>query len=130
MPDPHTPPEPRYSGSTAAAISTAFVALLRDFTGRGPTHARTTFGSDMIVVTLRDCLTTTERALSERGLGSEVIAIRRLVQSALHGDMIATVEGLTGDRVEACFGDHSFDPDIAVEVFLMYPRDRETSTSR
>lgn len=50
-----------------AAISTAVVGLLNDYTGRGPTQAHTTIAADMIVVTLRDCLTRAERTLASRG---------------------------------------------------------------
>src|SRR5688500_7474541 len=54
-------------GSLSSAISNAVVGLLRDYTGRGPTHARTTIGPDTIVVTLRNSLTKAERTLASHG---------------------------------------------------------------
>ena len=54
-------------GSLSAAISNAVVGLLHDYTGRGPTQARTSISSDTIVVTLRDSLTKSERTLADHG---------------------------------------------------------------
>lgn len=107
------------TGSLAAAISNAVVGLLHDFTGRGPTHARTTIGPDTIVVTLRDCLTKAERTLAERGQALEVLAMRRAFQDAMRVDLIAAVESLTGRDVEAFLSDNLHAPDVAVEIFLM-----------
>ncbi|MBW3607457.1 MAG: DUF2294 domain-containing protein [Actinobacteria bacterium] len=68
---PHSTPaaaaSDRGSGTLSAAISNAVVGLLHDYTGRGPTMARTTIGADTIVVTLRDSLTKAERTLADRG---------------------------------------------------------------
>lgn len=120
MPDTH---DSAAVGSLPAAISKAVVGLLRDYTGRGPTGARTTIGGDTIVVTLRDSLTKAERMLAVRGQAIEVLAMRRAFQNTMRGDMIAVVEGLVGRRVEAFLSDNLHDPDVAVEVFLMAPHD-------
>jgi uncharacterized protein YbcI len=107
------------TGSLSAAISNAIVGLLRDYTGRGPTHARTTISADTIVVTLRDSLTKAERTLAAHGQATEILAMRRAFQNAMREDMIAAVEALTGRAVEAFLSDNLHDPDIAVEIFLM-----------
>jgi uncharacterized protein YbcI len=127
MPDPSSAPiEPRTSiGSLSAAISNAVVGLLHDYTGRGPTHARTTMGSDTIVVTLRDSLTKAERTLAHRGQALEVLAMRRAFQNTMREELIAAVEALTGRTVEAFLSDNLHEPDVAVEIFLMYPTDGE-----
>jgi uncharacterized protein YbcI len=106
-------------GSLSAAISNAVVGLLHDYTGRGPTHARTTIGSDTIVVTLRDSLTKAERTLARRGQAVEVLAMRRAFQDTMRDDLITAVERLTGRTVEAFLSDNLHDPDVAVEIFLM-----------
>ncbi len=106
-------------GSLSAAISNAVVGLLHDYTGRGPTHARTTIGPDTIVVTLRECLTKAERTLAERGQALEVLAMRRAFQNTMREELIAAVERLTQRRVEAFLSDNLHDPDVAVEIFLM-----------
>jgi uncharacterized protein YbcI len=112
-------------GSLAAAISNAVVGLLHDYTGRGPTHARTTIGPDTIVVTLRDSLTKAERTLADRGQALEVLAMRRAFQNTMRDELIAAVEALTGRTVEAFLSDNLHEPDVAVEIFLMSPIDGE-----
>jgi uncharacterized protein YbcI len=121
MPDsPNAPVVPgTHVGSLSAAISNAVVGLLHDYTGRGPTHARTTIGPDTIVVTLRDSLTKAERTLAERGQALEVLAMRRAFQNTMRDDLIAAVERLTGRTVEAFLSDNLHEPDVAVEIFLM-----------
>ena len=107
----------------AAAISNAVVGLLHEYTGRGPTTARTTVGGDTIVVTLRDSLTKAEKTLAARGQALEVLAMRRAFQNTMREDMIAVVEQLTGRGVEAFLSDNLHEPDVAVEIFLMAPHD-------
>jgi uncharacterized protein YbcI len=107
----------------AAAISNAVVGLLHNYTGRGPTRARTTIGSDTIVVTLRDSLTKAERTLADNGQSTEVLAMRRAFQSAMRDDLVAAVEQLTGRTVEAFLSDNLHAPDVAVEIFLLHPVD-------
>jgi len=121
MPDsPNAPVVPgTHVGSLSAAISNAVVGLLHDYTGRGPTHARTTIGPDTIVVTLRDSLTKAERTLAQRGQAVEVLAMRRAFQNTMRDDLIAAVEKLTGRTVEAFLSDNLHEPDVAVEIFLM-----------
>jgi len=92
---------------------------LHNYTGRGPTRARTTIGSDTIVVTLRDSLTRAERTLADHGRGLEVLAMRRAFQETMREDLIAAVETLTGRHVEAFLSDNLHEPDVAVEIFLL-----------
>lgn len=107
------------SGSLAAAISDAVVALMREYTGRGPTAVRTTIGGETIVVTLRGCLTKAERTLAQRGQAVEVLAMRRAFQGEMRRELCDAVESLTGRPVEAFLSDNLYEPDVAVEVFLM-----------
>src|ERR671917_2282119 len=106
-------------GSLSQAISNAVVGLLHDYTGRGPTQARTTIGRDTIVVTLRDSLTKAERTLAQHGQALEVLAMRRAFQNTMRDELVAAVERLTGRQVEAFLSDNLFEPDVAVEIFLM-----------
>ncbi|MEY2516914.1 MAG: hypothetical protein QOJ89_4272 [bacterium] len=110
---------PTHVGSISAAISNAVVGLLHDYTGRGPTHARTTIGADTVVVTLRNSLTKAERTLAGKGQAVEVLAMRRAFQNTMRDDLIAAVERLTGRTVEAFLSDNLHEPDVAVEVFLL-----------
>ena len=116
-------PDVKSTGALAAAISNAVVGLLHDYTGRGPTRARTTIGADTIVVTLRDSLTKAERTLADRGQSIEVLAMRRAFQDTMRDDLVAAIERLTGRTVEAFLSDNLHVPDVAVEIFLMQPHD-------
>lgn len=106
-------------GSLTAAISNAVVGLLREYTGRGPTCARTTISGDTVVVTLRDSLTKAERTLAQRGQAIEVLAMRRAFQGTMRDDLIAAIERLTERKVEAFLSDNLYEPDVAVEIFLL-----------
>jgi uncharacterized protein YbcI len=123
MVDAQTPLDVATNGPLTAAISNAVVGLLRDFTGRGPTQARTTIGSDTVVVTLRDSLTKAERTLASRGQSLEVLAMRRAFQDTMREDLIDAVERLTHRTVEAFLSDNLYEPDVAVEIFLLVPLD-------
>lgn len=112
-------------GSMAAAISNAVVGLLHEYTGRGPTRARTTIGGDTVVVTLRDSLTKAEKTLASRGQALEVLAMRRAFQDTMRRDLVDVVERLTGREVEAFLSDNLHDPDVAVEIFLMAPSNHD-----
>ncbi|MEA2221334.1 MAG: hypothetical protein QOJ35_3960 [Solirubrobacteraceae bacterium] len=109
------------TGAQSAAISTAVVGRVRKYTGRGPTHARTTITTDMIVVTLRDCLTAGERVLTGDGRGQDVLALRHAVMQIVGVQLTAVVEALTGGRVQAVLSDSLADPDVSVAIFLMHP---------
>jgi len=61
---------------TAGAISTRVVGLLREHTGRGATKAKTRIASDLVVITLADCLTTAERQVVAAGHGELVVRTR------------------------------------------------------
>ena len=43
--------------SAEAVISTASVQIVRRYTGRGPTRARTTITSELVTILMRDTLT-------------------------------------------------------------------------
>ena len=55
--------------SLYVAISNAIVGLLREYTGRGPTKARTTLRDNLVVVLLEQTLTKGEQVLVEKGRG-------------------------------------------------------------
>jgi uncharacterized protein YbcI len=109
------------SGPRAAAISNAIVQLLHDYSGRGPTHARTTIAEDLIVCVLADALTRSERRLVEAGEQSIVLEQRVAVQKIMREDAVAAVERLSGRTVRAFMSNNHVDPDLAVETFVLAP---------
>jgi uncharacterized protein YbcI len=107
------------SDHVTAEISTAAVRLLREYTGRGPTKARTTISEDHVVIVLGDLLTKGERNLVESGKGDRVLSLRRDFQLAMREDLIAMVEEHVGRQVVAFMSDNHVDPDLAIEVFIL-----------
>jgi uncharacterized protein YbcI len=94
---------------------------MRDYTGRGPTHAQTTITDNLVVVVLRDTLHKAEHSLVEDGEAHAVTSMRRRYQETMREDLIALVVEQTGREVEAFLSDSAIHPDIAVEVFVLGP---------
>jgi len=116
MPDTYT-----QDGAVAADISRGAVQLFLNYTGRGPTKARTVISKDTIAIVLADTLTKGERTLVTMGESSHVLHARRSFQRLMRDDLTQLVEGLSGRVVEAFFSDNHIDPDYAVEFFLLEP---------
>src|SRR4051794_9454448 len=94
-----SPEPPPPSGRLNAAVSSAVVGLCSQHIGRGPTKARTTIDGNLVVVLLRDGMTTAERNLVQAGREAEVQQVRRAFQETMKEDLIATVERLTRGKV-------------------------------
>jgi len=109
------------SGSLTAAISTAVVRIIREYTGRGPTGARTSIRDDVVVVVLRDTMLKAERSLVHDGKPQLVLNMRKEFQNTMRDELSAAVEMLTERRVIAFMSDNHIDPDYAVEVFVLAP---------
>ena len=114
-----THPEASLSGSTAAAVSNHVVRTMSEYTGRGPTRARTHINADVVTVVLQDTLTKGERSLVEEDLAELVLTMRKAFQGAMRHDLISGVEQILGRKVLAFMSDNHIDPDTAVEVFLL-----------
>jgi uncharacterized protein YbcI len=95
------------------------VRITAEYTGRGPTRARTTINGDWIFVTLSDTLTKGERKLAETGRLDFVREARRAYQDAMREEFISEIEALTGRRVLAFLSDAHVDPDVAIESFYL-----------
>lgn len=115
------PTEGLHRGSTQAAISNAIVGLLHDYTGRGPTKARTVIANDLVVCVLADTLTKGERSLVTNGKSELVLRTRKAFQDTMREDIIAVVERLTERKVVAFMSDNHIDPDLAVETLVLQP---------
>jgi uncharacterized protein YbcI len=105
--------------SANAEISTRLVKLLRDYTGRGPTRARTYIGENLVTCVLEDTLTKGERVLAEHQGHEPVLEHRRAFQKAMSRDAQSMVEEVTGRRVIAFMSDNHIDPDMAIETFVL-----------
>ncbi len=106
-------------GQLTAAISNKVVQLLSEYTGRGPTRARTFINDGVVVCLLQDTLTKGERALAEHDQSEAVLQMRTTFQRTMREEATAAIAELTGRRVVAFMSDNHIDPDVAVEVFLL-----------
>ena len=111
------------TGAKSAAISNHVVRTISDYTGRGPTKARTYINDNVVTVVLHDTLTKGERSLVADDLDALVLAMRKAFQGTMRQDLIAGVERILGRAVTAFMSDNHIDPDAAVEVFLLAPAD-------
>jgi uncharacterized protein YbcI len=111
----------RPDGTVAAGISNAVVKILHEYTGRGPTKARTDINPNSVLVLLADTLTNGERALADNHNSELVLRTRQEFQRLMRQDLIAAVEGLTKRRVIAFMSENHIDPDMAAEVFVLEP---------
>jgi uncharacterized protein YbcI len=107
--------------SPRAEISRGAVRLMRDYTGRGPTKARTTINHDSVMIVLADTLTKGERKLAHGGKAARVAEVRHDFQLVMRDDLIALVERELERKVIAFMSDNHIDPDLAVEIFILEP---------
>jgi len=121
----HQLEEPGARGSVTAAISNAVVRLMREYTGRGPTKARTVMARDVVTVLLQDTMTKGEQSLAAAGKADIVLQMRHEFQRTMSDDLIGAVEMLTERKVLAFMSDNHIDPDIAAEVFVLEPQTPE-----
>jgi uncharacterized protein YbcI len=112
-------------GAISSAISGAVVQLMREYTGRGPTKARTYIDEDLITVVLQETLTMGERSLVNDGKVELVLRMRKAFQTTMAVQLTAAVERHSGRRVYAFLSDNHIDPDVAVESFVLIPRAAE-----
>ena len=117
---PHAP-----MGTIASAISNAAVRLLSEYTGRGPTKAKTFINRDIVVILLADTLTKAERSLAANGQAKAVTDMRHRFQEVMRDDLVGTVEKHLNRKVVAFMSDNHLDPDMAAELFVLEPLPEE-----
>ena len=110
---------PDVGGEQAAEISRGGVHILREYTGRGPTRAKTVINHNVVTILLEDTLTKGERKLVELGHAERVLETRREYQRAMQDELVTLVETALGREVLAFLSDNHLDPDVAVEVFIL-----------
>jgi uncharacterized protein YbcI len=113
-------------GPILASISRAVVRIVHQYTGRGPTKARTSVRDNVVVVMLQETLLKAERSLIRDGKGGEVLELRRAFQQTMRRDLTAAVEMLTERKVIAFMSDSQFEPDYSVELFVLASEEAHT----
>ena len=105
--------------SPTAQISNKIVQLMREYTGRGPTKARTYLNDDVVLCVVQDTLTKGEQALVAGGQEQSVLTLRREYQGLMREDASKAIEEITGRRVISFMSDNATEPDIAAEIFVL-----------
>jgi len=106
-------------GEQAASISNLVVKLTSEYTGRGPTKARTHIDDDLVVVILRETLTKGERILVRDGKEDVVRSTRFAFQQTMKDELVAGVEQVLERKVLAFMSANHMEPDVAAEIFLL-----------
>jgi uncharacterized protein YbcI len=107
-------------GNLLAAISTAFVGILREHYGRGPMKAKTYALDDLIVVVMRGSgFTALEQTIMDSGEPQRVIAMREDFQRVMAERYKQTIHELTGRNVVAFLSQAHVEPDITIEIFFI-----------
>ena len=101
------------------ALSNAIVKCMRDYTGRGPTKARTSIRDNVVVVMLEQTLTKGEQVLVKKGRVEQVLALRHEYQEAIREESSLKVAELTGRNVIAFMSANHLDPDLAAEIYVL-----------
>lgn len=111
------------NGSSAAAISNMMVGLLRDYTGRGPTKARTHISDELVTCLMQDNLTKGEQVLADNGEVDRVLDLRRTHQRLMRDDAVTGVEEILQRKVISFMSDNTIEPDLAIEAFVLAPKE-------
>ncbi len=107
-------------GQLLAAISTAFVSILRESYGRGPMKAKTYALDDLVVVVMRGSgFTALEQTIMDSGEPERVIEMREDFQRVMADRYKQTIYKLTGRTVVAFLSQAHVEPDITIEIFFM-----------
>jgi len=118
---------PSLGGSRLAAISNHVVRVVSEYTGRGPTKARSYVNENIVTVVLQDTLTKGERSLVDDGFDDLVLTMRKAYQGTMRDDLIAGIEEILDRKVTAFLSDNHVAPDVGVEVFLLAPIDHPSA---
>jgi uncharacterized protein YbcI len=106
-------------GSLYMSISNAMVRLLREYTGRGPTKARTTIRDNVVLVILEQTLTKGEQRLVAKGRADKVLEVRHEFQEAMREEAISMIAEFTGRPVTAMLSANHINPDLGAEIFIL-----------
>ena len=108
--------------SVTSAISNFVVAVTRDYTGRGPTRARTHLAEDLVTVVMQDTLTKGERHLIDGAGEALVLSTRRAYQETMRKTLVSGVERILDREVIAFMSANHVDPDYSIENFVLGAR--------
>src|SRR4051812_27469298 len=88
-----------YASSLQSEISNLIVRMFSEYTGRGPTKARTVIAANIVTCVTHHVLTKAEQRLVAEGEGEMVDIVRHKFQLVMGDELIAGVQRLTGCNV-------------------------------
>lgn len=100
-------------------ISNAMARIKSEFYGKGPSRTRTYVYDRIIISVLDDVLTPVELTFKEGGRTALVRRTRLVFEDIMTNAFTGQIERLTGARVLAYHSQIMFDPDMAIEVFVL-----------
>ena len=113
----------RRHGDELTAISDGLVALLKEYSGRGPTEAKSYYQDDLVVCILRGGFTRVEQTLLDGGRGDAVTEQRMQFQELMRARFEEVVEKAIGRHVIGFMSGNQQEPDMMCEVFILDPTD-------
>ncbi len=108
-------------GSPRSRISHAMVGMKKEFYGKGPTKAKTYINDEYVFVVMEGGLTRNEETLLAAGQQDLVRAYRLRFEEAMTDTTVGAVEEILGRKVLTYHSQILFDPDRAIEIFVLAP---------
>jgi uncharacterized protein YbcI len=106
-------------GSMRAEISNAMVGLKKQFYGKGPTSVKTYINDSYVFCVMSGGLTRNEQTLLDRGEAELVRTYRLRFQDAMAAATTESIERITGRSVLSYHSQIAFEPEYAVEFFVL-----------
>lgn len=106
-------------GEICRDISNGIVRLYKEYYGRGPDRARTTYDRDVVLVLMRGGFTAAEHTLLDAGEGNAVHDQRRAFNRSMRDRFSEVVAVATGRRVVGFMSAAEQSPDLLCQIYLL-----------
>jgi uncharacterized protein YbcI len=105
--------------SLQSRISSAMVGMKKEYYGKGPERAKTFINDEYVFVVMEGGLTRNEQTLLAAGQHDLVRSYRLRFQEAVTATTVGAIEEITGRKVLTYHSQILFDPDRAIEIFVL-----------
>jgi uncharacterized protein YbcI len=99
-------------------ISTKMAAIQKNAFGKGPVGAKSYLFDDLLLIVMREGLTTAEKTMLDFGRHDLVREFRQQFENEMTSRIVGMVEDLTDRKVLTYQSQVMFDPDVIVELFV------------
>ena len=101
-----------------ARLSTEMVRAQKKYFGKGPVQAKSYILDDMLIIVMKDGLTTAEKTMLDFGEHDKVRDFRQTFENRMTEKLTGMVEELTGRKVLTYQSQIMFAPERVVEMFV------------